>query len=257
MIKNNYGYLAEVEVMSALMARKGFTGPRDIFEGDDGFWRMYGSDRCDLGKITEGLGQDYLIMQSRLKPYPARRGIHTVIACAENIRQNHKIDADKIDTVVVTTQAQSPGAPYDNAKPRSIAEAVVSIPYLTALALTGVEPGTDWYTESRLKNKALLSLARKVRVVTKPEFDDFPRGGMGAKMQVTVKGTTYEAKVREPKGTPNNPMTCQEVEQKFGSFATNVIRQVKAEEAIRLLRQLENLPDVNVLTELFRGMSKA
>src|SRR5208283_1665098 len=44
MVKNNFGSAAMVGVFSAMLARDGFTGPPDIFEGDTGFWKMYGSD---------------------------------------------------------------------------------------------------------------------------------------------------------------------------------------------------------------------
>ena len=70
MAKNNFGAAAQVGVNS-LLARHGFEGPLDIFEGETGFWRMFGADGCDAGRLTEGLGHLYEIERWALSPIAA------------------------------------------------------------------------------------------------------------------------------------------------------------------------------------------
>ena len=73
MAKNNFGAAAQVGVNAALLARQGFEGPLDIFEGEAGFWRMFGADGCDAGRLTEGLGHLYEIREVGFKPYSCCR----------------------------------------------------------------------------------------------------------------------------------------------------------------------------------------
>ncbi len=64
MAKNNFGEAAQVAINAAFLARRGFEGPLDVFEGETGFWRMFGADGCDVARLTEGLGEHYEIGRS-------------------------------------------------------------------------------------------------------------------------------------------------------------------------------------------------
>ena len=71
MVKNNYGACAEAGILSAVLAKRGFTGPPDILDGDEGFWRMYGSDRCDFDKMVDRLGEYHTVMDIGYKAHAA------------------------------------------------------------------------------------------------------------------------------------------------------------------------------------------
>ncbi len=60
-VKLGWGWMSMAGVFSALSARQGFGGGYGILDGDEGFWIMAGSDRCELEKMTEGLGSTYYI----------------------------------------------------------------------------------------------------------------------------------------------------------------------------------------------------
>ncbi len=79
MVKNNYGYMADIGVRGALGAKLGYTEPRDILDGDTGFWRMAGFDGCDFNHMIERLGHDYRILQVGFKPYSCCWNLHSPI----------------------------------------------------------------------------------------------------------------------------------------------------------------------------------
>ena len=92
MAKNNFGAAAQVGVNAALLARHGFEGPLDIFEGETGFWRMFGADGCDAGRLTEGLGHLYEIREVGFKPYSCCRILQSSIEAAVEVFRRAEID---------------------------------------------------------------------------------------------------------------------------------------------------------------------
>ena len=66
------GWAAFSGVHAALLAKEGFIGPRTILEGRDGFLKAYGV-RPEPGKISEGLGEDFQILQTAVKPHACCR----------------------------------------------------------------------------------------------------------------------------------------------------------------------------------------
>jgi 2-methylcitrate dehydratase PrpD len=57
--------------------------------------------------------------------------------------------------------------------------------------------------------------------------------------------------VERPKGHPENPLTDQELNAKFIHNAGNVISKEKAEAALGMIRELENIKDTrNLMTHL-------
>ena len=74
-IEDNVAWPAEVGLRAALLAAKGYEGSESILDGNCGFWRMAGSDRCNF-KVMEDFS-DFKTLDISLKPYPCCRWIHT------------------------------------------------------------------------------------------------------------------------------------------------------------------------------------
>jgi len=52
MSKNNFSIASLIGLLSTCLAKNGFTGPKDIFSGERGFWRMISTNYCDLDEIV-------------------------------------------------------------------------------------------------------------------------------------------------------------------------------------------------------------
>ena len=65
-VKNDYGEQTQAGILGVLLSRKGFIGPQKVLDGDLGFWRMVGSDRCDHREMTKGLGESYEILRAEI-----------------------------------------------------------------------------------------------------------------------------------------------------------------------------------------------
>jgi 2-methylcitrate dehydratase PrpD len=73
---------------------------------------------------------------------------------------------------------------------------------------------------------------------------------MNAIVDVIAKGKRYTAEVNLPKGSPENPVTGQELETKFRHNATfSNLRSDKVDKVIEMLYELEKVDDITELTE--------
>ncbi|STV92002.1 MmgE/PrpD family protein [Klebsiella michiganensis] len=60
-------------------------GPREILDGEQGFWRMSGSDRFQPERLTEHLATHWQLRHASFKDYPVCRWMHTALASFERL----------------------------------------------------------------------------------------------------------------------------------------------------------------------------
>ena len=252
MVKNNFGAAGMVGVFSAMLAKKGFTGPPDIFEGDTGFWKMYGSDRCDFAKITDGLGKKYVVMDMGFKFYSACGATFGALDAVESIMQKHKIVAEDIEEIVVKVASSVARIPWINPElPKTMYEAEFDIPYTIALKVTGLAgtPGPGWYTEDKLKSPQIYEVVKKVKIEPDIEGDQLRFAGKGTltKVEIITKENRYAERI-EVKGS--RTMSDKELGDKFRYLAGLALPKEKVEQLSQLLDGLDDVDNTDKLTSL-------
>jgi 2-methylcitrate dehydratase PrpD len=250
MVKNNYGCMSELGVRAALLAHMGYTGPTDILDGDTGFWRMMGSDRCDFDEITAKLGEEYRILNVSLKPYSCCRRYHSYIDAALQIIRERKVAIEDVKEINVKISKSLMSSPKDDYEPKTMGSAIYSIPYSMAIAIKGLNPGPEWFKKENLDNPNILELAKKVRLLAYPNAD---RSGSRGDVEIILDGGgKYEKIVACPKGEPENPMTDRELKTKFKSLATRVINEQKVTKVVDVIEKLERVKDVANICDLLQ-----
>jgi 2-methylcitrate dehydratase PrpD len=140
-------------------------------------------------------------------------------------------------------------------EPHDITEAQFSMHYSLALTVSKKSNGFDTYMEawrSGFKDPEVLEVARKVSVVQIPDAENSGRPGAPVpKLTVKTKdGNTYVEDLSPSKGSPQNPMTYEELENKFMGLATRVMPKEQASTIAAMVRDLEKVKDLRDLTEL-------
>ncbi len=250
MVKNNFGVASEVGVTAALLAKRGFSGPHHILDGDKGFWRMYGSDECNFDLMTKSLGEEYEILKVAFKPYPCCRWLHSAIDASLKIIEENEMKLDNIRRITVKTSSYIARPKYANPDPNTMNEAIVSMPYAISAAVTGVKRGIDWYTEETMKNQEILKFARKIFLTSDPEADRIFPPRNTAIVEIIYNGRRYASQVNYSKGEPENPMSQKELEDKFKDVATPVIGMRRMEKLKMIIDSLEGIENLSELTTL-------
>jgi 2-methylcitrate dehydratase len=96
-------------------------------------------------------------------------------------------------------------------------------------------------------------LMAKLRVVPQPEFVGRYPQAMPTRIMVTTKtGNAYVQQVDYPLGHPKNPMSDEQVEDKFRILARGRLDQRRTTKVIEAVWKLEQLRDISALMPLLK-----
>ncbi len=110
------------------------------------------------------------------------------------------------------------------------------------MAITGDEPGPDWYITSRYKAPDIFDIARKVTFDEDPRVRELAaeRGQWVCSAEIKTKdGKIRKAYIDHEKGTPENPLSEREMYNKFKANATGILGQDRTDELWDSLMRLE------------------
>jgi len=247
----NAGRASANGIMSALLAEKGFTGPETILEGKFGFCRAM-SNEYNLNKITEKLGDTYEISRVGLKPYACCRYYHSAIDAINKIKEKNKVDPFQIKSIKVKIFEKAVINRPHRYNPLSICDAQMSLPYSIAIALLEGHVTINDFTDQKIHDPIVHRIAEKVSVISDPEISSvFPEKWSSEVSIVIDDETEFKCHIDIPKGEPENLMTKKEVIDKFVILAEPVIGNSKAQEVIKIINKLEQIKNLNELTEMF------
>lgn len=245
-------------LMSAMLARKGFTANPGAFEHKQGFLNLFsGPGNYDTSRILEGWGEPLGIVSpgASYKLYPCCYSTHSAIEAALNLVREHGVfDPSKIARVDSRTSERSL-AHTDRARPRSALEAKFSVQYCVARALLHGKVILEYFDGETHADLAVQSLLQKVHAspYTGKFFDDDDRFDAELKVRLT-DGRVLEAKVDRPLGrTAENPIDKEDLNAKFRDCATRVLAPDVADAVCRQVWALESLDSVRELTSLLEA----
>lgn len=261
MVRVQQGFTAKNGFLAAVLAQRGITGPKEVFQGKFGYFPVYHGNRYDPSMITKDLGTVFEITNSSLKPYPCCKATHSAISCIQKLTKEHGLDATEVEHVKVRVNQAAynlTGHPVESKRrPSSVPEAQFSIPYTVAVVLLRGDVFLGDFTAEAIKNEEILSLAERVTPVMDEEIEDKYGRIIGpAVVEVTTKNQkTYTGFVEFVKGHPNNPMNLEEVEEKFrkcAAFSPKPLSERNLTELIAVIRKLEESRDVSQIMELLK-----
>lgn len=157
------GRAAHAGVLSARLAREGFTGPATIFEGENGFFNAFAyGEPIDPEAMTRALGVTFSAFGTAIKPFPCCRFEHGAIDLAlEAFEAGVRPDAiERVDIRIYRTDVLS----YHHV-PRNAVDAQFNVPYAVAVALSHGRVGLADFTDEAVRDHAVLELARRIFVV--------------------------------------------------------------------------------------------
>lgn len=239
-------------VMSANLARKGFTSARGILERRYGFAEVIGR-RLDHDYLRSHLGNSWEVLEPgiHLKAYPACMVTHAGLDCVLALARTHDLDPEQVAAVEVTTRRDlRETLVYD--EPKTGFEGKFSMQFCAAVGLLARRATLQEFTDETARDPKVIRLEGKVKLGVDPHLPG--TGLLATRVRVTMRdGQCYEEFVEYPRGSKNNPMTVDEIVEKFRACAGMEPPEEKYDEVVKLILQLETLEDVNHLTRLLSG----
>ena len=200
---------------AAYIGRTGLKGPKDAVGGKRGFLKVM-TDDPHTEYLTDFNSDTLCIEQIYQKVYAACRHAHPAIEASLALRDSVKIE--DIESVEVRAYKLAV-AGHDHTEIESISSAKMSIPFSVAVALVTGEAGLNAFTDETICNPAILSLAKKVQVVVDEELTAQSPAKRASIVTIHTISGSFTKQVDYPKGEPENPLSQQELEDKFRGLA--------------------------------------
>ena len=241
------GLAAHNAVMSLVMARHDYLGATSPIEGSRGYFALYAGEGADASRALDGLGSDFEVMNTAVKPYPCCRYSHATIDAVADIVRAESLASPDIDGIEIAMGETGFGLVADPAEmkrvPSNVVEGQFSV-YFAAAATAG-KGGYAWDAYDRLDDAEVRRLMQRTSVTLDQRFGS----GMESIVSLrTADGRTIERTVPYPKGEPENPMTWDEMQAKFTEWSGPVIGAERAAQVIESVASLESLSSMSELT---------
>jgi 2-methylcitrate dehydratase PrpD len=258
MIKRIHGgWAAQAGTVAALLAGRGITGPRTVLEGKYGYCRLFaGETGPDVEKLTAGFGDTFEILTREVKPYSAWGGSHFCIDVLDAIIAEQSIKPDQVARISVGGSRKL-FEQHESREPNSIMAAQYSLPFVIALSFYKDLRDPGVWKEEVLHDKRIKDLIAKIDWHVDAEIDDMyekTQNYGGAKVEITLKnGSKFQKAVYHPKGTVQNPMTEDELYEKFKLLAGYVMSPQRLDQAVDTINQVDRLENIRQLGKIFQA----
>jgi 2-methylcitrate dehydratase PrpD len=251
------GFSAKAAVLAALLAEKGLIGIPSVFEGKAGLFNVYFRGEYDREKMLENLGSQYLGASMLYKPWPMVGLSHTYIHAVRELIKQHRLVAADIQKIRVHVREfqQDMCMPLESRRaPKSALDAKYSLPFCIGLIVARGHARISDFDAAALNDPQVLAMAAKVLPV-EDRADWTSQAPEGRVEIVTRDGRTFERLGDNVPGSPQSPLTWDDIVDKFrdcASVSATAISSERIEKVQQMVRRLESVDDVAVLVELLR-----
>lgn len=242
------GWAAHSGMIAAQLARKGFQGPTSIIEGRDGFLRAY-SDGSDESEVLRRVGLGFEILRTSVKPYACCRYMQPPIDGILKIVSENDLQPDQVEKVNLgILKAGFPiiVEPKEvKYNPQSIVDAQFSMPFGAAVAILYRKAGLKEFHSSKIRSEEVKRMMKRVECIEDPDLErTYPKKWCATVEILTKNGKRYFTKIEYCKGDPENPLSWEELIEKFhdltGRFMTKE-RRLKIVDQVRALEEVKDL----------------
>jgi 2-methylcitrate dehydratase PrpD len=212
------GWAAQSGIRAADLARAGFVGPRAVFEGTHGLFHGFARTTAgDWDKLVGGFGERWVANSLAFKLYACGTMTQPYVDCARRLAEKG-VRAEEIVEVVCETAEGTVHRLWeplaDKQRPPNAYAAKFSQPYCIAAGFVLGHAGLEAFTEERVRDERLRSLAAKVRYEIDPH-NPYPDEFTGH-VRVRLKGgRTLEERQAHLRGGRNEPLSRADLEEKF------------------------------------------
>jgi 2-methylcitrate dehydratase PrpD len=212
------GWAAQSGLRAALMGKHAFLGPRLVFEGVHGFFNGFAhTTQGDFELLTEPFGKRWHLIDIAFKPYACGTMAQPYADCARRLAaagiRPEDVVAIECDTAEGYVHRLWDPLELKQRPPNTYA-AKFSLPFLIAVAWITGDVGLGSFTDERVKDPRLLTLASKVTYRVDPD-DPYPKVLRGHIRARLADGRVVEERQPYLRGGTNEPLTQDDLARKF------------------------------------------
>lgn len=249
------GSASSAGVTAALLAGKGYTGPKSILEGPRGFYHAY----CEGARPEMLLNSDetFEIDGVSFKPHACCRFNQAGIDAVFEIFREQHIDYRAIKSILIElakTPYEMVGQPQEvKFNPTCSVHGQFSAPYSVAIACIEGKALVNEFSDESVQRPDIKDFLKKISIKHTPELDRFFPESFPTRLTITMEdGREFSKEIRYPKGDLENPLSWEEMLDKFNNCASPFLDDGRRQQVIETVRGIEKIKDVSSFTGLLR-----
>jgi 2-methylcitrate dehydratase PrpD len=236
------GMPARNGVTAALLVQSGYTGNRDVLEGDQNIIKTYAP--CDPSKLLSDLGQKFTITSCLVKKYPVGSPMMETVDATLAMLAKQPIRPQDVERVVVRIPASGARTVNNRKMPD------VNVQYMVSnILLDGKLTFESAHDYNRFHDPRVQEMKQRVELVPDDELDRTGPRFQGLVEVYLKDGRTLREHVTNCRGRPENPMSPEEVEKKAAWLMEPVLGKKNSDQIIESTRRMETLASVGDLAK--------
>jgi 2-methylcitrate dehydratase PrpD len=240
-------------LQAALLAKRGLTAPRRIFESERGGIFHTFVDGASEEKIDEGLGVSFAFPSLIImKMWPTLGGLHSSIDAIGQLMAREPFKPEEVKSIKVGVQAYTIKHGAGIVMPTDVVSAQFSLAYSVALGIVEGRNDLQHYIDPKYwRDPRIAAVAHKVTAYADPTA--VGKASHGSRIVVELNsGRTLEIYQPHRKGSRANPATPEELDKKYRFLAGHVLDRARIDEVAGMVERLDRLDDVRPLIALLR-----
>ena len=240
------GMAARNGMTAALMVALGFTGVDDVFSGERCFYDAYGEspDRTALGRE---LGTRYELLGTSIKRWTVGSPIQAPVDALDLLIRQHGLRAADVRSMHVRIPHESLTIVNNRDMPEICLQHLLAV-----LLLDGAMSFASAHDRPRMEDPQVLAIRRSITL----QGDDVLSRAMPSRqgiVEVTLtNGETLSEHTLAVRGTPGNPMTRQELQDKCMELLGPVLGAAQAARLCATVWAIEDESDARHLASLLQ-----
>ena len=233
-------------VTAALLIQSGWTGVSDVFSGHENFFQTY-APQSDPAGLIDRLGERYEVTQTIIKKWSTGGPIQSPLDALVDLRKQHPFEADQVKKIVVRLST-SAAPKVDNSQSPDLC-----LQYLFgAMLLDKTVSFRAAHDKARMQDPAILRERAKVQVIAEEELERLLPKRVAVVEITLADGTQLSERNDTVRGTPEDPMSKDEIVAKARDLITPVLGAETCTRLIEKIFALEQMKDVRELRPLLQ-----
>jgi 2-methylcitrate dehydratase PrpD len=238
-------------VNAALVVYSGWTGVNDILSGPNNFLESY-NPKADPAGLIDQLGVLYGVTLTTLKKWTTGGPIQAPLDALDNLQKRQAFQADQVQRVVVRAATSAAYTVNNRDMPDICLQHLVAV-----MLLDKTISFRAAHDKARMEDRAVLRERAKVQLVPDEELERLIPVRVAIVEVTLTDGTHLSERVEHVRGTPENPMTRDELVAKAGELMTPVLGAEACSNLIERVLGLHNVKDIRELRPLLHGPDRA
>ena len=240
------GFPARNGVTAALLIQLGGSGVEDILSGPDNFLMAF-APKADPMKLVDKLGERYEVAETSIKKWTVGSPIQAPLDALQNMFKKRSFEAGQVQKVTVRVATSEANTVNNREMPDICLQHMVAVMIIDKTASFAAA-----HDKARMQDAGVLALRTKVQLIPDEALEKlYPK--RETIVEVTLNdGTRLTEKVDAVRGTPENPMTREEVVAKARDLTAPKLGREKSGKLIEKVLGLEGVRSVGEFRELLQ-----